>query len=325
MSYAVILFNQVLVMFILTLLGYLMFRSGKISSEGSKALGNILIYISLPSVIINSFLVEYSGEKLRELLIAAVFTFAIIVISAAAARLGCRNNAINAFGGAFSNPGFFGVPLITAALGNAAVFYTAPFIAILNLGQWTYGVSILKAADSSGNFVKKSASDKAVSPLHAVSGILERLIKAPFMIAIIIGLFFFLTRIPMPKLLSKCLGFTAGLNTPIAMFTIGIYLAQIDIKRMFGHTGLYLVTAIRLLIIPLITILILSVLPLQFFELKLSILIASACPVGSNVAVYAHLYDSDHGYAVETVIISTLFSIITIPLMVIIATALWYV
>lgn len=69
----------------------------------------------------------------------------------------------------------------------------------------------------------------------------------------------------------------------------------------------------RLVIISLISLLILSLVPAGYADMKQAILIASACPVGSNIAVYAQLHDKDYNYAVETVLVSTLFSIITIP------------
>lgn len=75
-------------------------------------------------------------------------------------------------------------------------------------------------------------------------------IKAPFMVAILIGLFFFLTGLPVPGILSKSIGFLANLNTPLAMFTIGIYLAQTDVKKMFFRKKLYLVSFVRLAAAP---------------------------------------------------------------------------
>ncbi len=144
----------------------------------------------------------------------------------------------------------------------------------------------------------------------------KRLFTAPFMIATIIGLFFFLTRIPMPELIHKGIQYISGLNTPLAMFTIGIYLAQTNPARMFRKPKLYLLSVVRLFIIPLLSMAVLFLLPSEFAEMKMALLIVAACPTGSNVAVYAQLYDSDYSYAVESVIISTLFSIVTIPLIV---------
>ena len=123
----------------------------------------------------------------------------------------------------------------------------------------------------------------------------------------------------MPSLIHKGIQYISGLNTPLAMFTIGIYLAQTNPVRMFQKSKLYLLLLVRLLIIPLLSMGVLFLLPADMAEVKMAMLIVAACPTGSNVAVYAQLYDSDYSYAVETVIITTLCSIITIPLMVQIA------
>jgi len=305
---------QVLTMFVLSAVGYVMFRTGKISPEGSKTLGNLLIFLSLPCVIINSFLTERTPEILTELLISALTAAVVLGLSMLISRLVLGRHAIDNFAGSFSNPGFFGVPLITASLGSHGVFYIAAFIAFLNLLQWTYGVSLLKNSDKNGMLVSRRSGKVPLGQQAAALG--KQLIKAPFMIAILIGCFFLLTGLTMPAIPAKCISYIAALNTPIAMFTIGIYMAKVDILKMFRKPRLYLVSAVRMLIIPAATLAVLLLLPADLYDLKLAVLIASACPVGSNVAVYAQLHDRDYGYAVETVVISTLVSIITIPVMV---------
>ena len=181
----------------------------------------------------------------------------------------------------------------------------ACFIAFLNIGQWTYGVSVLNGQPVLQGFQPK------------------KLIRAPFMIAIIIGLFLFLTQIPLPSMITGCLSTVASLNTPLAMFTIGIYLAQTDIGKMVRRISLYKVAAIRLLLIPAVSILLLTLLPKELQDMKMALLLAAACPVGSNVAVYAQLHGKDYAYAVETVVVSTLFAILTIPAVAWIARMIW--
>ena len=63
-----LLIQQVLIMFLLAAVGYICFRTKKISMEGCRTLSNILIYLSLPCVILNGFLVEFSKEKLMGLI-----------------------------------------------------------------------------------------------------------------------------------------------------------------------------------------------------------------------------------------------------------------
>ncbi len=300
-----ILVRQILQMFLLGGLGFLLFRTGKITAEGSKTLGNILIYLSLPATIINGFLVERTQEHLLGILYsaagAAVLLLAAIVIS----RLFFRQDPIAAFAASFSNPGFFGIPLIVSFLGQRAVFYAACYVAFLNIGQWTYGVSLLNG-----------------QPLR--QGLQAgKLIRAPFIIAILTGLLLFLTQIRLPSIISGCLNSVASLNTPLSMFTVGIYLAQTDIRKMLGRKTLYAVSAVRLLLIPAVSLALLSLLPGTMNDMKTVLLLAASCPVGSNVAVYAQLHQKNYPYAVETVVTSTLLSVAAIPVLVWLAGILW--
>lgn len=294
---------QTLLMLLLAGVGFILFKTGKISQEGSKSLGNILICAVLPCVIVKGFLVERTPERTTSLLISLGAAAVLLGVSVLISRLFFRRDAIAAFGAAFSNPGFFGIPLITAALGSENVFYIAAFIGLLNLLQWTYGVSLMTGKRGALRF--------------------SALIRAPFLIAIVIGLILFFTAPPLPSLFTDALGSIAGLNTPLAMFTVGIYLAQADFKQMFTQGRLYAISAVRLLIIPAVCLLLLWPVPAAWQPVKTALLIAAACPVGSNIAVYAHLHGKDSAYAAQSVVVSTLFSVITLPLLVGLAGLLW--
>lgn len=294
---------QTLLMLLLAGVGFILFKTGKISQEGSKSLGNILICAVLPCVIVKGFLVERTPERTTGLLISLGAATVLLGVSVLISRLFFRRDAIAAFGAAFSNPGFFGIPLITAALGSENVFYIAAFIGLLNLLQWTYGVSLMTGKRGALRF--------------------SALIRAPFLIAIVIGLILFFTAPPLPSLLTDALGSIAGLNTPLAMFTVGVYLAQADFKQMFTRGRLYAISAVRLLIIPAVCLLLLWPIPTAWQPVKTALLIAAACPVGSNIAVYAHLHGKDSAYAAQSVVVSTLFSVITLPLLVGLAGLLW--
>ena len=305
MDTALILARQILQMFLLAGLGYALFKTKKITQDGAKALGNILIYLALPSVIINGFLIDRTPEHITGMLYSAIGAAVLLLISILVSRFVFKQDAIAAFAGAFSNPGFFGIPLIIASVGQHAVFYVACFVAFLNIGQWTYGVSIL-----TGQPIRQGFQ-------------LKKLVKAPFIIAILIGLTLFFTQLPLPAVVSGVLSSVASLNTPLAMFTVGIYLAQTSIPGMVRRKSLYTVSFVRLLAVPLISLALLSLLPQSLFDMKMALLLAIACPVGSNVAVYAQLHGKDYGYAVETVVISTLLSALTIPALAWLTSFIW--
>lgn len=251
----------------------------------------------------NGFLVERSKERVIALLISALLAFILLVFGIIIAKIFFSKDAIAQFATAFSNPGFFGVPIIVSCFSTGAVFYIAMYIAFLNLLQWSYGVSVLKG-------------EKQYLTLKQILG-------APFVWAIVIGVFIFLSGIHIPDFIRVCMNHIANINTPLAMFVTGTYLAQVNVFEMFRKKKLYKMCTVRLLVIPVIAGLLISLVPNQYYELKMAILIAASCPVGSNVAVYAQLYDKDYTYAVETVVLSTLLAIITMPFIIGIATRIW--
>jgi len=294
---------QVVIMFLLAGIGALMFRSGKISLEGSKSIGSILVNLSLPAVIINGFLVERTPERITGLLLSALLAAVTLALAILAAWVCFRKDPMAQFAAAFSNPGFFGIPIILSCLDNGAIFYIAAYVAFLNLLQWSYGVSLL------------TGETENITP--------KRLLTAPFVIAIEIGAFFFLTGFPVPGILAKAVTHLANLNTPLAMFATGVYLAQTDPKKMVRKAVLYKISVVKLLVVPLLAMVMLALLPKAYFDLKLTLLIAAACPTGTNIAVYAQLHDRDFGYAVETVAVTTILSLLTLPLVTQLAIVLW--
>ena len=147
-----------------------------------------------------------------------------------------RKNIITETGSeSLANPGFFGIPLIVSVLGTDSVFYVAPFIACLNILQWTYGVAVLKNEKIEINF--------------------KKIIKSPFTISFAIGIVLFLCHIPIPDIFETVISTSASLNTPIAMIVSGIYLAKANIRSMLTQVEFYSISLVRLLLIPAISLL----------------------------------------------------------------------
>lgn len=303
MSIVILLLKRLAIMFIFMIIGDLLYKQKFISDEGSKGFANLLIRLVLPCVILNAFISECTPEKIKALLISILVSVVLLVASMCVSRLLFKKDPVAHFASSFSNPGFFGIPLIVSVINPEAVFYVAPFIACLNILQWTYGVAVLKEEKVKVN--------------------VKNILLSPFMIAFIIGLVIFFLSIPVPEIISNVISTSANLNTPIAMIVSGVYLAKVDIKKMITNGKLYGLSCSRLLLIPIISAAILCLLPNELYDLKMSLLIATACPVGSNVAVYAQLHNKDYVYAVETVVLSTICSIVTIPLIVFVMQNIW--
>lgn len=303
MNIAALLLNQIAIMFILMAIGYGLYKLKFISDQGSKDIGKILLYLVIPIVIVNNFMIDLNAENVEALIHSTVISFICMVIAMIISYIffGKRDGIAN-FSSTFSNAGFIGIPLVQATLGANAVFYISIMIVMINVLQWTYGVFII-TGDSSVMSLKK-------------------IVTNPIVIAVILGLLVFLLQIRFPStIMSVCSNIT-GLNTPLAMIVSGVYLAQSDLKAMLVNKKIYLVSMMRLIVIPLITVCVFKFLPFGNETLKLAILITAACPVGSNVAIFAQAYDADYHSAVEQVCMTTILCLLTLPLIIYAATAI---
>lgn len=302
MELGFILLKQITIMFLLMALGYLLFKKGKISTQGSKDMGALLIYCVIPIIIIKSFWTTYNSNKLKILILTFFISLIVMIISMAISKLSFKNNGIKNFSASFSNAGFLGIPLVSAVLGSDAVFYIACIIAQLNIFQFTYGVFVM------------TKNKDAIS--------YKKIITNPILISFFIGLIIFLLRVPEIEILSQTMSILSGLNTPLAMLISGVYLAQANFKQLFTSPDLYYVSFVRLILIPFVIILFLMLLPYELYTVKLAILIAAAAPTGSNVAIYAQQYEKDYSFAVLNVCLTTILSILTLPLVITIASNL---
>lgn len=295
MATVFIVLRQIVIMFVYMAIGGLLFQKGLITKEGSKSLAHLLLYVVLPCVVVKSFCVARTPERTSGLLVSFLAALGILLLAMAVSHLLFKKNPIDDFGAAFSNAGFMGFPLVAAVQGSEAIFYAAGFVALLNALQWTYGQSLISGDPS-------YRSPKAI-------------LKNPLVLSLLLGILIFCFEIPVPAIASDLLAALAALNAPLAMVILGVYLAQTDPKTLFNDPHLYVVAAARLVLIPLLTILVLKLLPAQYAAIATTLVIVAAAPIGSNVAVYAQKLGKDYAYAVRGVCLSTLLSAITMPLL----------
>lgn len=295
MATVFIVLRQIVIMFVYMAIGGLLFQKGLITKEGSKSLANLLLYAVLPCVVVKSFCVARTPERMSGLLVSFLAAFGILLLAMAVSHLLFKKNPIDDFGAAFSNAGFMGFPLVAAVQGSEAIFYAAGFVALLNALQWTYGQSLI-----SGDLSYRSP---------------KAILKNPLVLSLLLGILIFCFEIPVPAIASDLLAALAALNAPLAMVILGVYLAQTDARTLFNDPHLYVVAAVRLVLIPLLTILVLKLLPAEYAAITTTLVIVAAAPIGSNVAVYAQKLGKDYAYAVRGVCLSTLLSAITMPLL----------
>ncbi len=296
MSISSLLLNQIVIMFIFMGIGYIFYKIKFISDQGSKDLGKILLYLVIPVIVISNFMVENSSENIHDLISSSVISLLCMLMAMGISYLFFRKDGIANFGSSFSNAGFIGIPLVSAVVGEHAAFYISAMIVLINILQWTIGVYLI------------SHDKTTMQP--------KKIITNPLVISVAIGLVLFITQIKLPSTITTVFTLAKGLNTPLAMMVSGVYLAQCDLGPMLKKMKCYMVSGVRLIIIPLATIVLFKLLPWGSKDVILSILIAAACPVGSNVAIFARNYDADYRSAVEYVCMSTILCLVTLPLIV---------
>jgi hypothetical protein len=298
-----IIIQQSAIMLILIVTGILCYKLKFISKDGSKEISALLLNIINPVIIVSSFQKDINSELLKNLAVTAVATVSALVIAIIVTNLifiRNKNNpdtSIEKFSCIYSNCAFMGIPLVNALFGSEGVFYLTVFIAIFNLFVWTHGI-ILISGEKNFNSIKNA-------------------VISPSFISIIIGFITFIAQIKFPETINIAFGYISDVNTPLAMITAGITIAQADVLGAFKKAKVYLISAVRLIILPLILILIMKPLPFDSTVI-MTILVAASTPCAAICTLLSIQYNKNSLYASEIFTVSTLLSVITLPLMLII-------
>lgn len=290
-------FRQLCIMLLYMLAGYILYKKSVITEAGSKEMAAMLVKLIIPAVIVNSFCSDYTPEKAQKLALSALAAALLLGVSILISRLVFPRKPIEQFSAAFSNPGFIGLPLIQSMLGTDAAVLVVAFIAMLNILQASYGVCLLQ--EKQGKIEWKS------------------LLLNPIVLASVGGVVLFVSGFGahIPDVVQTSLHGISALNSPLAMIVLGTYLAKENLYSLVKEPTAYFVCAVRQILVPLCSILLLCLLPADLI-LKQTLLIAAACPVGANVAVYAQLYGKDYAYAGKIVVLSTLLAVLTMPIVI---------
>ena len=298
-----IIANQIIKMFLIMVVGFICFRTGQIDHRGNKTLSNLLLMVINPFLIINAFQLEYSAHLMQGFLLSFLLAFLTHVAGITIARIllpekSSRDFCIERFSCIYSNCGFMGIPLISSILGSEGVLYITAYMVAFNLLCWTQGLILMTGNTSRKQLIKGLTS--------------------PVMFGIVIGLVLFIARIRLPGVLSDSIEYLAAMNTPVGMLIAGISLAETSLGKALKNPRLYLVTAIRLLIIPVLMLVIFHFLPVNSSVL-LTVLIAAACPAATTGTMFALRFDKNYKYASEIFAFSTVASMLTIPVIVFLA------
>lgn len=293
-----IVFVQVVIIVLLMLVGYALVKGKVMDDKTVKQMTNAVLMIVIPCVLIKSYQKEFSMELVKGLLLSGLLSVIVHAIGILLCMLIFKKEEtlkyrINIFASVYSNCGFMAMPLLTATLGTDGVFYGSAYFAVFIILTWTHGICLYEGS------------------LKEISG--KKILTNPGIIGVTIALILFFFGIKLPYVVDEVVGHLAALNTPLGMMLTGAYLTQVDFKKALRGISLYSVAFLRLLAIPVLTIILAKIMGLDPVAAKATI-ICAACPTASVAALFAAKYDLDAGYATQLVSVITLISIVTIPL-----------
>lgn len=303
----IIVAEQVAILFILIAVGFVSGKVKLINDTGAKHLTDIVLYLATPCIMVKSFQdVGFEPELALNLGIAAICATLIQVLSIFVCRLVYRNKdesrrKVLQFGAVFSNCGFMSLPLQNAVIGSKGVFYGAVFVAIFNIIVWSYGL-----VDMSGD--RKNIN-------------LKNILLNPGVLGAAASCLFFFLRIDLPPIALTPISYIAALNTPVPMLVIGYYLSKTDFKKSLRDKGIYAVTAMRLVAIPAVSLLVMKLCGVSG-DILVACTIASSAPVAATTTMFATKFNRDVELSVGLVSVTTVLSIITMPLIIAVSQSL---
>ncbi len=292
-----IVLNQIIIMALLIIVGVLCFKFKLIGKEATQSLSSLVLMVVNPIVILVAYQQPFEKRMLNgllwSLLLALVSTVISIAISTIFIRKKNERLPLERFACIYSNCAFMGIPLVSALYGSEGVFYLTAFVTIFNLFVWTHGVFMME-----GKFNKK---------------MIIQAVKSPAIIATLLGFALFMLKISLPDILLKTLTYLESLNTPLAMLVAGATIAQTNIFKALKNPRLYYICFLKLILVPAAVGAIFSFLPLDNVLIGTNIL-ATACPAAATGTLFAIRYKKDSFYASELFALTTIFSIITLPM-----------
>lgn len=302
-------YNQLGILFLTMLVGYILGKIGLISKEATENFSKLIVKVAIPAIIISSMMLPLTPDRLETclsmLLISIPCFLGSYLLGVLGAKLVCQGygeKAIFKYGMTFPNGIFMGLPVIHAILGSEAIFYVAVFNIFGNILAYSLGIRIM----SSNN------AQKATFNLQSTL----RLLLNPGIAACIIGIILFLGQITLPKFLFGTIDLIGSICIPLSMLTLGAMLSGLSWRGLFAKPSLYILTFCRLVVLPFLTYVLLT---LTFDSDNLWLLavpvVVAGMPIAVNAAMFAQEYGNDAVLASQSVFISTLLSCFTIPIL----------
>ena len=298
-----VVFQTMLKLFLLLVLGFVLFKCHIFDEYTNKKISALIVNVASPMLIISSIAgVEGNDKSIVFLMIGAGILMYIGFII-----LGKIINRIFPFPKkdwpvyecmvVFANTGFMGYPVLLDVFGQEAVFYASLIHMAFNFFVYTYAIMCLTKGDDSEfklNFKQ---------------------LLTPGIVLIFIGILIYLFDMQLPSVLMDTINSIGSLTAPLSMMMIGSSLAVYPIKDSFTDWRSYVFAFVRLIIVPFVTMIVCRLLHINPYYANITI-ITNAMPVGSMVLMLATQYNANVKIVTRNIVVSTLLSVITIPIVV---------
>ena len=348
-----VMLQQMIVMFLMMAVGYLCYRKQILTEEVSKKVSAIVVNVANPCMILSSALTDQQmqGKELVQTLAIVVIMYVFLLVMAQLLpRILCiQKESRGAYAAmtVFANIGFMGFPVLAAMYGNGALLYGAVFQIPFNILIYTYGVEVLTRKpgacakteqDVNAEVDVKEEPDVKAEPdaqgiTAAVNGKSENIengseqqgklqgtveiVKKIFnigVIACITAMLLYFLQTPVPSFLQAFITNLGNLTAPLSMMIIGASLAQMPLKELFLDKKLLLFSLVKLLLLPAVWMIMVNRVAEQEI-LRGVCLVMMATPAGSMTAMLAQQYGGDYETASRGVALTTVLSVITMPLL----------
>lgn len=307
-------FTQMLMLFTLILVGFLLKKKNILSDNAGTIMSRLETYVFLPALNFSNTVTNCTVETFKEnstlILYGTILTMSAWALSYPISRLFVRKAKGNPkleyqrnvykYALTFGNYGFMGNAIILGIFGSEMLFKYNMFNLITSLICTGWGLHIL------------TPQNKTVGRFK---GILKSLLSPPI-IALFLGLVAGLLNVRryIPEFAMTTLANASACMGPVAMLLVGFIIGGYKVKSLFNDTRVYVMTALRLIVIPAVMVIILKLIGTNDEIITLA-LIAFATPIGLNTIVFPAAYGGDTRIGASMALISNALAVVTIPLM----------
>ena len=303
MQISLLLMEEIAKLFAIMIMGYVVVKAGLMKASESKSVSVILVYLVIPCVIIKAFQVDYTPDVQKGLFLAiaaAVAVHILFLLITIPLKKIFQMDVIEQATSIYSNAGILVIPLVQELLGQDYVIYSSAYIAVQLILLWTQGKNMLCEEE-------KLEWKKIFLNVNIIS--------------IIAGIVLFLFRIKLPAGVQDVLGMMNNMIGPLGMLLAGMAIAEVPLKSIFTKKRNYLSVALRLFLYPVLGLFLMKAIQIvvnleNSSQILLTVYLACVTPACASVTSMAQLYDKDAAYASSLYVLTTLLSIVTMPMMV---------